>query len=345
MSEKIKVVLDAMGGDNAPWAIVEGAVSALRKMPEVEIVLCGDEAAIRTELGKYKDVPMDRITVRHCSEVIETAEPPVSAIRTKKDSSIVVGLEMVRSGQAQAFISSGSTGAVLVGGTVLVGRIPGVERAPLAVIIPNKKGISLLVDGGANVDSRPSHLVQFAQMGSIYMRDVCGIPNPTVGIVNIGAEEDKGNALVKETFPLLKALPNINFIGSVEARDIPSGAADVIVCDAFVGNVVLKMYEGTASTLLSLVKSAMTSSLKTKIGALLVKDALKDTMATYDATQYGGAPLVGIKGLVVKTHGNVKAREIEHAIGQSIQFSKARIPEKIAAQLGRGNRGTQEGKA
>ena len=333
MSEKIKIVVDAMGGDNAPAAPVSGAVAAAKALPELTVVLVGDETAIKEELKKYEPLPEGSLEVVHASQVIETSEPPVAAIRSKKDSSIVVGLSLVKKGEASAFVSAGSTGAVLVGGTVLVGRIRGVERAPLGVIIPNAKGVSLLIDGGANVDARPSHLVQFARMGSLYMKDVVGIENPKVGIVNIGAEEDKGNALVKETFPLLRDLKDINFVGSVEARDIPAGAVDVIVCDAFVGNVILKMLEGTAGTLLSLIKKAFYSSLRSKIGALLVKPSLKEVLVKFDATSYGGAPLLGIKGLVVKVHGNTTGGEIEHALHQCVAFTKAQIPEKISAMF------------
>jgi glycerol-3-phosphate acyltransferase PlsX len=238
---------------------------------------------------------------------------------------------MVKRGEADAFVSAGSSGAILVGGQVLVGRIKGIERPPLAPLIPTRDGVSLLIDCGANVDARPSHLVQFAKMGSIYMEHIVGIPNPKVGIVNIGAEEEKGNALVKETFPLLKECKDINFIGSVEARDIPTGVCDVVVCEAFVGNVILKMYEGVGATLISKVKEGMMGSLRSKIGALLVKPALKETLKSFDSSQYGGAPLLGLKGLVVKAHGSSKAQEIKNSVIQCVQFKQQNINEKMAA--------------
>ena len=210
-----------------------------------------------------------------------------------------------------------------------MGRSKGVERPPLAPLIPTEKGASLLIDCGANVDAKPSQLVQFAKMGSIYMENVMGIKNPKVGIVNIGAEEEKGNALVKETFPMLKACSDINFIGSIEARDIPAGAVDVVVCEAFVGNVVLKLYEGVGSTLIKKVKGGMMVNLRSKIGALLVKPALKQTLKAFDLEQYGGAPLLGLKGLVVKTHGSSKAVEIKNTILQCVTFKEQDINGKI----------------
>jgi glycerol-3-phosphate acyltransferase PlsX len=208
-----------------------------------------------------------------------------------------------------------------------------VERPPLAPLIPTEKGVSLLIDCGANVDARPSHLVQFAQMGSLYMKYVMGIENPRVAIVNIGVEEEKGNTLVKETFPLLKECKNINFIGSIEAREIPHGGADVIVCEAFVGNVILKLYEGVGATMMTMVKKGLMSNLRSKIGALLIKPALKSTLKSFDASQYGGAPLLGLKGLVVKTHGSSKAKEVKNSIIQCISFKENEISDKIKGCL------------
>ena len=332
MQEKIKVAVDAMGGDNAPVEPIKAAVEAVNENPDIRVVLVGKEEVIQSELKKYTYDPQ-RIEITNASEVIETGEPPVNAIRKKKDSSIVVGMNMVKHGEADAIISSGSTGAVLVGGQLIVGRIRGIERPPLAPLIPTEKGVALLIDCGANVDARSSHLVQFAKMGSIYMENVVGIKNPRVGLVNIGAEEEKGNALVKETYQLLKECKDINFIGNVEARDIPAGVCDVIVCEAFVGNVILKLYEGTSSALVRQIKKGMMSTLRSKIGALLVKPALKNTLKTFDASQYGGAPMLGLKGLVVKTHGSATSKEIKHAIFQCTQFRKERINEKIKEHI------------
>ena len=328
MKEMTKVVLDAMGGDNAPHEIIKGAIEAIQKRDDIHVILTGKEDVINKELAGYT-YNKEQISVVHAEEIIETAEPPVMAIRRKKDSSIVVGMKLVKDGEADAFVSAGSSGAVLVGGQLLVGKIKGVERPPLAPLIPTEKGFSLLIDCGANVDARPSHLVQFAKMGSIYMEHVLGVKNPKVAIVNIGAEEEKGNSLVKETFPLLKECQDINFIGSIEAREIPHGQADVVVCEAFVGNVILKLYEGVASVLVSKVNAGMMTSLRSRIGAFLVKPALKSTLKAFDASAYGGAPLLGLNGLVVKTHGSSTSKEVCNSIIQCVTFKEQRINERI----------------
>lgn len=332
MAEYVNVAVDAMGGDHAPGEIVKGAIEAVKEDNRVKVFLVGKQDVIEAELKNYT-YPAEQVEVVHAEEKIETAEPPVMAIRKKKDSSIVKALTMVKEGKCHAYVSAGSTGATLVGGQVIVGRIKGIERPPLAPLIPTNTGVSLLVDCGANVDARPSHLVQFAKMGSVYMEHVMGIKNPRVGIVNNGAEEEKGNALVKETFPLLKNCPDINFIGSVEARDIPMGVADVIVCEAFVGNVILKLYEGVGAVLIQKVKAGMMTTLRSKIGALLVKPALKKTLKTFDIDEYGGAPMLGLNGLVVKTHGSAKAVEVKNSIFQCITFTEQKINDKIREKV------------
>lgn len=332
MSDITNIALDAMGGDNAPEEIVKGAVDAVSKTSEMKVFLIGQEAVIKKQLEQY-DYKKEQIEIVHASEVIDTAEPPVNAIRKKKDSSIVIGMKMVKDGKADAFVSAGSSGAILVGGQVIVGRIKGVERPPLAPLIPTEKGVTLLVDCGANVDARASHLVQFAKMGSVYMEHVMGVKKPKVGIVNIGAEEEKGNALVKETFPLLKEAGDIHFIGSVEARDIPHGQADVIVCEAFTGNIILKLYEGVGGVLIQTVKAGMMTNLRSKIGALLVKPALKTTLKKFDASEHGGAPLLGLNGLVVKTHGSSKAKEVGNTLFQCVTFKQQKINEKIKESI------------
>lgn len=332
MQELVRIAVDAMGGDNAPQVTVQGAVEAVNERSEIFAYLVGMEEQINAELSKYT-YPKDRIEVVPATEMIEMAEPPVQAIRKKKDSSIVVAMKLVRDGLADAFVSAGSTGAILVGGQLVVGRIRGILRTPLAPLIPTEKGVSLLIDCGANVDARSDHLVQFAKMGAIYMEHIVGVKNPTVGIVNIGAEEEKGNALVKETFPLLKECKDINFVGSVEARDVLKGDVDVIVCEAFVGNVILKLTEGVAKTLLKMVKKGLMTTLRGKIGGLLIKPSLKQTMKSFDSSEYGGAPMLGCNGLVVKCHGSSNAKEVKNSLIQCIAFKQQKINEKIKDML------------
>lgn len=329
MPEITTIALDAMGGDHAPQATVEGAVSAVNERGDIRVILTGPSEVLASMLEKYT-YPKDRIRIVEADEEIEMAEHPVQAIRKKKNSSLVVALKLVKDGEADAFVSAGNTGAVLVGGMSVVGKVNrAVHRPPLAPLIPTLKGASLLIDCGANVDARPEHLLQFAKMGSIYMEQIIGKKNPTVGIVNIGAEEEKGNALVQETFPLLAACPDIHFVGSVEARDIPLGNVDVLVCEAFVGNVILKLYEGTGKALFKKIKAGIGSSLRSKIGGLLVKPALKSVLKDFDSSEYGGAPLLGLKKLVVKTHGSASAKEISTSLKQCVAFCECHLDEVI----------------
>lgn len=332
MEDITKVVIDAMGGDYAPASIIQGAVEAINEQDDVHILLVGKEDIINKELDTYS-YDKTRIEVINATEEITCDEAPVMAIRRKKDSSIVVGMKLVKEGKADAFISAGSTGAILVGGQFIVSRIKGVDRPPLAPLIPTEKGVSLIIDCGANVDARANHLLQFAKIGTAYMEGIVGVEKPRVAIVNIGVEEEKGNMLVKEAYPLLSNCSDINFIGSIEARDIPKGGADIIVCEAFVGNVILKLYEGLASTLIKKIKEGLMSTLKSKIGALLSKSALKKTLKQFDAEKYGGAPLLGLNGLVVKVHGNSNNKNIKAAVSQCVQFKKQNIQENIKERI------------
>ncbi len=333
MSQRIRIVVDAMGGDFAPAEPIRGAVEALNERDDIEIVLVGRKEAMAEELVKHV-YDKNRMELVFASEVIETGEPPVESIQKKKDSSLVVGLKKIRNGEADAIVTAGNTGSVLVGGQVIVRKEKGVLRAPLAPLIPTAKGVSLLIDCGANVDARAEHLVQFAIMGQAYMESMMGVEKPRVAIVNIGAEEEKGNALVKETYPLLRECKEINFVGNIEARDIPSGAADVIVTEAFVGNVILKLYEGLAGTLVDKIKEGMMSTTRSKIGALLAKPALKETLKSFDVDVYGGAPLLGLRGLVVKTHGSANAKSIKNAIFQCVTFKEKDLGGIIRSRLG-----------
>ena len=327
-----RIVIDTLGGDNGAKACVEGAVEGLAANPDVELILTGKKREIEELLKEYK-YDKNRIRVIHCSEEITCHESPVEAVRKKKDSSLVVGLNQIKEGNADAFISAGSSGAVLAGGQFIVGRAKGVKRTPLAPLIPTTKGLSLLIDCGANVDAKPEVLVQFARMGSIYMENIMGVKKPRVAIVNIGAEEEKGNALVKSTYPLLKQCKDIHFVGSIESRDIPFGKADVILTEAFVGNVILKLYEGLSKMILKEIKGAVKSSVKSKIGGLMIKKSLKKTLNAFNASDKGGAPLLGLKGLVVKVHGNAKKDEIASAILQCRMFIETDVSGKIIAGL------------
>lgn len=333
MADLIRVAIDVMGGDNGVSEMVKGAVDAINAVSDVKLFLVGLEESVKKELEKYDGYDKSRVEIVNATENIDCNEPPVAAIKKKKDSSIVVALNLVKSGSADCVISAGSTGALFAGAITIVGRIRGIERTPLAPLIPTVEGVSLLVDSGANVDAKPSQLVQYAKMGSLYMKRVVGIENPRVGLVNVGVEEEKGNMLVKETFPLLKQCDDINFVGSVEARDIPFGACDVIVCDAFVGNVILKLYEGTSKALVKMIKQGMMSSLRSKIGGALVKPALKKTLASFDTAEYGGAPFLGLNGLVVKIHGSSVSGDVRAAVSQCVNFKKQNLEQLIKESI------------
>ncbi len=329
----IRILVDAMGGDNAPSCNVQGALLALEESKEIEIVLVGQEEVILKELeGKTYD--KERLTIVNATEVIETGEEPALSIRKKKDSSIVVAMKMLKAKDADAMVSCGSTGALLVGGQLVAGRIKGVRRGALAVLMPTMKGFSLLIDCGANVDARVENLTQFAVMGSIYMEKVVGIKNPTVGLVNIGVEEEKGNALCREAYPILQSMKNINFIGNAEARDLPYGVADVYVTEAFAGNIVLKLYEGSAKALVLQMKNALMETFRGKIGGLLIKPTMKKLMKRLDASEYGGAPILGLSGLIVKAHGNSTEKQMKNAILQCIDFKKNNVNAEIEAAIG-----------
>ena len=330
----IHVVVDAMGGDNAPDSNVKGALLALASSEEIEVTLTGPVDVLKDRLAGN---PYDgsRLHLLDAPEVIETGEHPVMAIQKKKDSSLVKGLKMLSDGSADAFVSAGSTGALLVGGQTVAGRLPGVKRSPLAIIMPTLKGKSILLDAGANVDAKPENLVQFAIMGSLYAAHVLGKNDPTVGLVNIGAEEEKGNELTRAAYPLLKACDQINFTGNAEARDLPYGVADVYVCEAFTGNVILKTYEGVAKALFKQIKSALMSSISGKIGGLLIKPSLAGLKKQFDSSEDGGAPMLGLKGLVVKAHGNSTEVQIKNAILECAGFIRDSINDKITEAFGK----------
>lgn len=323
------IAVDAMGGDHAPHEIIKGCMESLDYSGH-KLILFGLEKKIKAELEHYK-YDESRIEIVNTTEIIETAEAPVEAIRTKTDSSMVLALKAVKSGRADGMVSAGNTGALLAGGQLIVGRIKGVQRSPLATLLPTRKGKSVLVlDLGANVDIKASTLVQFAYLGSIYMQNYLGTTHlPRVGIVNIGSEEEKGNALVKESFPLLKRAGNLNFVGSVESGDILKGDVEVAVCEAFVGNAILKTIEGTAAFMMELIKQGFMRNFKSKLGALLAKSSIKKSFKLMDISEYGGAVMLGLNGLVVKAHGGSEHNEIKNAVLQCVDYSTKNIRQII----------------
>lgn len=313
----MKIVIDAMGGDNAPQAIVEGSVMAALEYG-VELVLTGDSNAINKELSKYT-YDKQKIEVVHTSEVISNEEHAAMAVRRKKDSSMVVGMKLVKDGKADAFISAGSTGALLTGATLIIGRLKGIDRPAIAPILPGKNGAFMIIDAGANAECKPQNLVQFALMGSVYFKQVLKAQNPKVGLANIGAEEEKGNELTKMSYKLLKDA-DINFYGNIEPRDIPQGNVQVIVCDGFVGNTILKLYEGCAALMFDSLKEELMSTTVSKIGALILKPAFKRFKKKFDYTEHGGAAFLGVNGGVIKAHGSSNAKAIKNAIRQAVAF-------------------------
>lgn len=309
----VRISVDAMGGDHAPDAIVMGTLQALEHHPDLEVTLVGREAEIRACLSE-KDVP--RLTVLHADEVIETGEDPLTAIRKKKNSSMIMALDLLKQKKVDACVSAGSTGAFMSGALFGVGRIKGIQRPALAPILPTMTGCAMLIDCGANADCKPEFLVQFGQMGGIYMNKVMGVENPRIGLLNIGAEEEKGNAVYKEAHHLLKSAP-LHFVGNVEGRDAFDGGVDVIVSDGFAGNIFLKTAEGVAGFLFTLLKAELTATAPRKLAAAVLKKGFKSVKAKMDYTEYGGALLLGIDGVAVKAHGSSNARSFESALRQA----------------------------
>jgi glycerol-3-phosphate acyltransferase PlsX len=323
----MKIILDGMGGDNAPGEIVNGVVQAAKEI-EHTIIIVGDEKKIHAELKKYK-YNENQIIVENASDVITNEDAPVKAVRTKKDSSMVKGITMVKNGEGDLFISAGNSGAMMAGGLFILGRIQGIDRPAMASIYPILGGqASLLVDAGANSECKPDNLLEFATMGSIYMEKVLGRNNPSIGLVNIGIEETKGTTVTKAAHELLEK-SSVNFIGNVEAREIPFGASDVIVCDGFVGNVILKLTEGMALSIYGLLKKRLTAGLKAKMGAALLYDKLKGLKKEFDYSEYGGAPILGVKGPIVKMHGSSNANAVKNTILKGIPYAEQKVVQTI----------------
>ena len=322
----MRIALDAMGSDRAPTVEVEGAVGALLDRPDVTVVLVGDREVVEAELAKHPDLDRSRVEVVHAPDVIDPGEAPTTAIRRKPESSIVVGTRLVKSGGADAFLSAGSTGAVMAAAVVMLRPIPGVDRPAVGSPVPSATGTFFLIDMGANVDTKPQHLVQFAHLGTIYAQDLLGIPQPRVGLLNIGTEPGKGNEQTVETFELLSASPALAFVGNVEGREVIRGACDVLVCDGFVGNVLLKFYESIAGF--------MAEELKAEMEAQGVRLDLKRLYQRLDYSTYGGAPLLGVNGVVVIAHGGSPPQAIRIGIGVAARSVERRMVEHIATRLG-----------
>ncbi|NFU88838.1 phosphate acyltransferase PlsX [Clostridium sporogenes] len=325
------IAVDGMGGDFAPELVVEGCIQAVKEYEGIHIIITGKEELIKNELDK-REYKGNKIEILNAKEVIGTDEAPVKAIRRKKDSSMVKALELVKEGKAQAVISAGSTGALMAGATFVLGRIKGINRVCLAPLLPGAKAPFMIADAGANVDCRPEYLVQFAMMGKVYFESVLGVKNPTVGLVNIGAEEEKGNELTKAAYKLLKDT-DFNFIGNIEPRDIPRGETNIAVCDGFIGNTVLKTYEGVASNLFSILKDEIKLSTRGKIGGTLLKPVFKDFKKKFDYTEYGGSPFLGAKVICIKAHGSSDAKAFKNAIRQAKICYDKKIIEEIENNL------------
>ena len=326
----MKIIVDAMGGDNAPMAPVEASVRAVKEL-DVEIVLVGKKEIVEKELSAY-DYPNDKISIANADEVITNHEEPAKAVRSKKNASVVVAANMLKKGEGDAMLSMGNTGALLASGLLIVGRIKGILRPALATLLPSAKGPKMLIDAGANTNCKPENLVQFGIMGSIYMKNVLGIESPTVGLMSNGEEEGKGDELTKETFPLLKKAP-INFIGNIEGRDVMEGTADVITCDGFVGNVILKTVEGMGHVVSTKVKNIFMKNLFTKLGAIFVMGGLNEFKQSMDYREYGGAPLLGTKRPVIKGHGSSDVKALFSAIRQAKKFVETNLIEEIVNNI------------
>jgi len=329
------IAVDGMGGDFSPQAVVEGCVEAVKEL-DVDIIITGPEAQINRYLTK-SGYNQGKISVLNTSEVISTNEPPVMALRKKKDSSLVKALNLVKDGVADAIISAGSTGALMAGATLIVGRIKGIDRVALAPMLPGKNGSFMLIDSGANVDCKSEYLLQFALMGKVYFENVLNIKNPTIGLINIGTEEEKGNELTKSVYKMLKQT-DFNFVGNVEPRDVSSGDTNILICDGFIGNTILKMYEGVASNIFEMLKQETTVSVTSKVGGLLLKPVFKKLKKRFDYSEYGGSAFLGSKGICIKAHGSSDAKAFKNSVNVAFNCCQNNIIHKISTELERINK-------
>ncbi|HHY05833.1 MAG TPA: phosphate acyltransferase PlsX [Clostridia bacterium] len=330
----MKVVIDAMGGDHAPRAIVQGAIQALSLEQNLELILVGQNKTIKQCLPKKYDT--ERLSIYHCEEVITMDEHPAIAYRQKKDASITVATRLVKEKKGEAVISAGNTGAQMVAALFGLGRLPGIERPAIGTVMPGLAGPKLLLDAGANANCKPENLLQFAEMGNVYAEKILGIATPRIGLVSNGTEPSKGNELTLKTYELLQECANLNFIGNVEGRDVLAGSVDVLVCDGFVGNIILKVLEGTAGGIFTLFKEELQKNMRSKAGTFLLLPALKKIKTRLDYAEYGGAPLLGVKGLSIICHGSSNAYAIQNAIRvASLCIKKRMVPaleESISVQ-------------
>jgi glycerol-3-phosphate acyltransferase PlsX len=326
----MKIVIDASGGDNAPQAIVQGAVLAIKQKKDIEIILTGDSKKISQFLNNKNS---KNIEVVHAPEIIENSDVPTQVFKQKPNSSLAIAYDILKEKRADALISAGSTGAILVGGFTKIGRIKGISRPALAPLLPTKTGGNvLLLDVGANMDAKSINILHFATMGSSYLKSCFNVENPRIALLNVGEEDEKGNELTKESFELLKQQENINFVGNIEARDILSGKYDVVVCDGFSGNIALKAIEGAVSLAMSEVKGAF-KGIRGKIAGLLVLRKLKKSKGKLDYNKYGGSPFLGVKSIVIKSHGSSKAETIRNAIFQAYNLHNSNFLEKLKEEL------------
>ncbi|MCR5637113.1 MAG: phosphate acyltransferase PlsX [Clostridiales bacterium] len=326
----MKIIVDAMGGDNAPLEIIKGVALAVKEYGQ-QAVLVGKESVIR-KLAEENNISLDNIEIVNADDELTMEDSPGSILKEKNDSSMAIGLKMLANGEGDAFMSAGNSGAVVVGGSLIVKRLKPVKRPAFAPVMPKDKGVFMLIDSGANVDCRPEMLLQFAHMGSVYMSEVMGIENPRIGLANIGTEDHKGGELQHEAFAMLKE-SNLNFIGNIEARDIPFDACDVVVCDGFTGNIILKMYEGVAMAMMKKIKGMFTKSLKTKLAASMLLKDIGELKKALDYNEFGGAPLLGCSKPVFKVHGSAKAKTVKNAFRLTMQYAECGAVEKMKKSM------------
>lgn len=329
----MKVLVDAFGGDNAPLEIIKGCHLCLKEYEGLTIGLVGNQAIIE-QTAKENNIPLDGLVIHHAPDILTMEDDAKEVMKSKKDSSMAVGLQLLAKGEGDAFLSAGNSGALIMGATLIVKRIKGVRRPAFSPVMPTSEGPVLLIDSGANVEVRPDMLQQFGIMGSVYMENVLHIPNPRVALANVGTEDHKGGSLQHEAFRLLKET-DLNFIGNIEARDIPAGACDVIVADGFTGNIIIKMYEGVAKELMKKIKGMFLKNLKTKLAAALIKKDIYELKQYFDYNQYGASPVIGAAKPVLKTHGSAKAQTIVTSMRSVIDYTNCNVIGQIAERVAR----------